>query len=61
MAFSKLKLGKDYFKSFSKIIGKDEEGRSFRECNTLLQDTHIILYIYLSIFTNLVIRGSTTR
>ena len=34
-AFFQLKLGKGYFKSFSKVIGKDKEGRCFRECNSI--------------------------
>jgi len=31
LAFYQLKLGKDFFKSFSKTIGKDKEGRYFKD------------------------------
>ena len=34
-AFIQLRLGKGYFKSFTKVIGEDEEGRFFRECRAL--------------------------
>ena len=42
-AFFQLKLGKGYFKSFSKIIGKDKEGRCFRECNSVQTPKHLLL------------------
>jgi len=42
-AFFQLKLGKGYFKSFSKQIGKDKEGRCFRECSALQTPKHLLL------------------
>jgi hypothetical protein len=42
-AFFQLKLGKGYFKSFSKVIGKDKEGRCFRECNSIQTPKHLLL------------------
>jgi hypothetical protein len=31
-AFYQLKLGKGFFKSFSKVIGKDADGQCFGDC-----------------------------
>ncbi len=42
-AFFQLKLGKGYFKSFSKTIGKDKKGRCFRECNSIQTPKHLLL------------------
>ena len=41
--FFQLKLGKGYFKSFSKTIGKDKEDRCFRECNSIQTPKHLLL------------------
>src|SRR6266700_526768 len=38
-----LKLGKGYFKSFSKTVGMDKEGRCFRECNSIQTTKHLLL------------------
>jgi hypothetical protein len=43
-AFFQLKLGKGYFKSFSKVIGgENEDGRCFRECRALQTPRHLLL------------------
>ena len=42
-AFFQLKLGKGYFKSFTKTIGKDKEGRCFRECTAIQTPKHLLL------------------
>ncbi len=42
-AFFQLKLGKGFFKSFSKTIGKDKEGRCFRDCTAVQTPTHLLL------------------
>jgi len=43
LAFFQLKLGKGYFKSFSKTIGKDKEGKCFRECSAIQTPKHLLL------------------
>src|SRR6202042_1853191 len=43
LAFFQLKLGKGYFKSFTKVIGEDKEGRYFRECRELQTPRHLLL------------------
>ena len=43
MAFFQLKLGKGYFKSFLKTIGKDKEGRCFRECRAIQTPKYLLL------------------
>ena len=43
LAFYQLKLGKGYFKSFSKTIGKDKERRCFRECSFVQTPKHLLL------------------
>jgi hypothetical protein len=42
-AFFQLKLGKGYFKSFLKTIGKDKEGRCFRECRAIQTPKYLLL------------------
>ena len=42
-AFYQLKLGKGFFKSFSKTIGKDKEGRCFRDCTAVQTPKHLLL------------------
>jgi hypothetical protein len=43
-AFFQLKLGKGYFKSFSRVIGgEDKDGRCFRECRALQTPRHLLL------------------
>jgi len=42
-AFFQLKLGKGFFKSFSKTIGKDKEGKCFRDCTAVQTPTHLLL------------------
>jgi hypothetical protein len=43
LAFFQLKLEKGYFKSFSKVIGKDKEGKCFREYNSIQTPKHLLL------------------
>jgi hypothetical protein len=43
LAFFQLKLGKGFFKSFSKTIGKDKEGRCFRDCRAIQTPKHLLL------------------
>src|SRR3954466_698957 len=43
-AYYQLKLGKGFFKSHSKTIGKDSYGRCFRNCNATQSPTHLVLY-----------------
>ena len=42
-AFFQLKLGKCYSKSFSKTIGKDEEGRCFGDSSALQTPKYLLL------------------
>ena len=42
-AFFQLKLGKGFFKSFSKTIGKDKEGKCFRDCRAIQTPKHLLL------------------
>ena len=42
-AYSQLKLGKGFFKSFSKAIGKDSKGKCFGNCQALQTPKHLIL------------------
>src|SRR6266567_7063222 len=42
-AFFQLKLGKGFFKSFSKTIGKDKEGKFFRDCSAIQTPKHLLL------------------
>ena len=42
-AYSQLKLGKGFFKSFSKAIGKDPRGKCFGDCQALQTPKHLIL------------------
>jgi len=42
-AFYQLKLGKGFSKSFSKTIGKDKEGRCFRDCTAVQTPKHLLL------------------
>jgi hypothetical protein len=42
-AFFQLKLGKGFFKSFSKTIGKDKEGKCFRDCSAVQTPKHLLL------------------
>ncbi|KAF2834604.1 hypothetical protein M501DRAFT_923061, partial [Patellaria atrata CBS 101060] len=43
-AYFQLKTGIGFFKSYSKVIGKDEEGKCFRDCQSLQTPTHLILH-----------------
>lgn len=43
-AYYQLKLGKGFFKSFSRAIGKDPIGRCFGNCSALQTPKHLILY-----------------
>jgi hypothetical protein len=43
-AFYQLKFGKGFFKSFSKTIGKDAEGKCFGDCRFVQTPKHLILY-----------------
>jgi hypothetical protein len=42
-AFFQPKVGKGFFKSFSKTIGKDKEGRCFRGCTAVQTPTYLLL------------------
>ncbi len=42
-AFFQLKLRKGFFKSFSKTIGKDKEGKCFRDCSAIQTPKHLLL------------------
>ena len=42
-AFFQLKLGKGFFKSFSKTIGKDKDNKCFKECNFVQTPKHLLL------------------
>jgi hypothetical protein len=43
-AYYQLKLGKGFFKQFSKAIGKDDKGECFSNCNLLQTPEHLLLY-----------------
>jgi len=43
LAFYQLKLGKGFFKSFSKTIGKDKEGRCSKDCRAIQTPKHLLL------------------
>ncbi|KAF2842572.1 hypothetical protein M501DRAFT_998917 [Patellaria atrata CBS 101060] len=43
-AYIQLKTGIGFFKSYSKVIGKDEEGKCFGDCQSLQTPTHLILH-----------------
>jgi ribonuclease HI len=43
-AYYQLKLGKGFFKQFSKAIGKDERGECFGNCNSLQTPQHLLLH-----------------
>jgi hypothetical protein len=39
-----LKLGKGFFKSFSKVIGKDADGQCFSDCRFMQTPKYLVLY-----------------
>jgi ribonuclease HI len=43
-AYYQLKLGKGFFKQFSKAIGKDNKGECFGNCNSLQTPEHLLLH-----------------
>jgi hypothetical protein len=43
-AYYQLKLGKGFFKQFSKVIGKDDKGECFGDCNSLQTPEHLLLH-----------------
>jgi hypothetical protein len=43
-AYYQLKLGKGFFKQFSKAIGKDDKGECFGNCNYLQTSKHLLLH-----------------
>jgi hypothetical protein len=43
-AYYQLKLGKGFFKQFSKAIGKDDKGECFSNCNLLQTPKHLLLH-----------------
>jgi ribonuclease HI len=43
-AYYQLKLGKGFFKSHSKAIGKDREGKCFGNCRVLQTPRHLVLH-----------------
>ena len=43
-AYSQLKLGKGFFKSFSKAIGKDDKGECFGSCTAFQTPKHLLLH-----------------
>jgi hypothetical protein len=43
-AYYQLKLGKGFFKQFSKAIGKDDKGECFSSCKELQSPKHLLLY-----------------
>ena len=43
-AYYQLKLGKGFFKQFSKAIGKDDKGECFGSCRALQTLEHLLLY-----------------
>ncbi|KAF2836119.1 hypothetical protein M501DRAFT_940379, partial [Patellaria atrata CBS 101060] len=43
-AYFQLKTGIGYFKTYSKVIGKDEEAKCFRNCQSLQIPIHLILH-----------------
>jgi hypothetical protein len=42
--YYQLKLGKGFFKQFSKAIGKDDKGECFSNCNSLQTPKHLLLH-----------------
>ena len=43
-AYHQLKLGKGFFKQFSKAIGKDDKGECFGNCSALQTPEHLLLH-----------------
>jgi hypothetical protein len=43
-AYYQLKLGKGFFKQFSKAIGKDDKGECFGNCNAVQTPKHLLLH-----------------
>jgi hypothetical protein len=43
-AYYQLKLGKGFFKQFSKAIGKDDKGECFGNCTSLQTPKHLLLH-----------------
>jgi hypothetical protein len=43
-AYYQLKLGKGFFKQFSKAIGKDDRRECFGNCNPLQTPQHLVLH-----------------
>ena len=43
-AYYQLKLGKGFFKQFSKAIGKDNKGECFGNCRALQTPEHLLLH-----------------
>jgi hypothetical protein len=43
-AYYQLKLGKGFFKQFSKAIGKEDKGECFGNCNSLQTPKHLLLH-----------------
>ena len=43
-AYHQLKLGKGFFKQFSKAIGKDDKGECFGNCSSLQTPKHLLLH-----------------
>jgi hypothetical protein len=43
-AYYQLKLGKGFFKQFSKAISKDDRGDCWGNCNSLQTPEHLLLY-----------------
>jgi hypothetical protein len=46
-AYYQLKLGKGFFKQFSKAIGKDNKGECFGDCTSLQTPEHLLLHCKL--------------
>jgi hypothetical protein len=42
--YYQLKLGKGFFKQFSKVIGKDDKGECFSNCSSLQTPKHLLLH-----------------
>jgi hypothetical protein len=43
-AYYQLKLGKRFFRQFSKALGKDDKGKCFGNCNSLQTPEHLLLH-----------------
>ena len=43
-AYHQLKLGKGFFKQFSKAVGKDDKGECFGSCRALQTPEHLLLH-----------------